>query len=413
MRIAFISWELPPATGGGGIGTYLVHVVSMLVEGGHDIEVFAGAGGGGEGSRKEGEVLVHRFGATVGEFLDQVGGVVRDRHSLSAFDVAEAPEFFAQGAAVMQLAPDLPVVVKLHTPSCVVDRYNFNPLPFRSRLRWRIGALRRLKWPQPLPRLPEYSAADDPEAVTTRMADQISAPTEAIWNLLRKEWELPAEKRFDVPYPFRPDERMLALPISRSTSTLLFLGRLEGRKGVVELVHALRRVLRKCPKLRVRFVGRAHPSPSGSGDFADWVRRQLRSFSDRVELPGPIPSESLPEVFASSMAAIFPSRWENHPNVCLEAMSAGCPVIGSCHGGMPEILDGGRCGMLVDPFRESEVGNAIIRMFEDVALRQEYAAAARERLLTAYDSGRLISRYEAGYELAIANHERRLSQCRS
>ncbi len=413
MRIAFISWELPPATGGGGIGTYLTHVIPMLVEGGHEVEVFAGAGRGSEGTQNEGGALVHRCGRTVPEFLELLGSSIQSRHLVRPFDVAESPEYLAQSIPVRRALPELPLVVKLHTPGFLVDRLNFVEFPLAARARWHLGALRRLTWPRPLPRQPQYSAEDDAEAIATYEADQVSAPSTAIWDVLQKEWNLPTRLKFAVPLPFRPDARLLELPVQRSTNTLLFVGRIEARKGICELVRALPDALRRVPEMRVRLVGRSHGAPDGRGDFADWVRRQLARFGDRVECPGAVDPASLPAVFGNADVAIFPSRWESFGYVCLEAMAAGCAVIGSQNGGMLELLDHGRSGCLVDPFSTKSMSDAIVTLFRDRACREQLATRARERVLTAYSPGELLAEYEQGYELAIANHSGRRVRCQN
>jgi glycosyl transferase family 1 len=72
---------------------------------------------------------------------------------------------------------------------------------------------------------------------------------------------------------------------------------------------------------------------------------------------------------------VFPSRWENWPNVCLEAMSQGAVVVGSVHGGMSEMIEPGESGYVVDPFD----AEAMCRTIEDIIRRPEAHHRMREQ----------------------------------
>ncbi len=179
MRIALVSYELPPATGGGGIGTYLVNLVPALLRAGLEVEVFSGAGSGAEGSVELLGTTVHRHGQDVSSFRDAIGEQIANRHRERPFDVAEAPEYLAQAGPIHRSCPDLPIVVKLHTPTFVVNRLNYERPTVSRRLRWIAGALKRGAWPKPYPSLAPYRPDDDPEAIEGQLADQISSPSEA------------------------------------------------------------------------------------------------------------------------------------------------------------------------------------------------------------------------------------------
>jgi glycogen synthase len=401
VRIGFISYEMPPATGGGGIGTYLTNVLPMLMRGGHDVELFAGAGAGADGSRIEEGITIHRVGRSVPEFLERVGDVIGDRHRALAFDVLEAPEFYSQSKPVQAAAPNVPLVIKLHTPMSVVEQLNYTPYTAAMRLRRTLGAFRRLQWPEASPRAPKVDWQSDPEREAAVHADQISAPSSAIWERLEREWKLDPAVRFDVPLPYAPSERLLALSTERSTRTILFLGRLEVRKGIIELAKALPEVLSSDPAIRMMFVGRPLAAPDGRGSFADWLRRKLSRYAGKLDFVDHVPQDQLPGVFGSADVAVFPSRWESFGYVCLEAMAAGCGVLASRDGGMAELLDGGRCGVLVDPSSSSELSVGIRLLLENPGARQRLAVAARERVLQSYSPAALLKRYEEGYQLAI------------
>src|SRR5437879_4038985 len=133
MRIALISYEFPPETGFGGIGSYTRQAAGVLAARGHDVHVFAGRPGV---ARVEGGAWVHRVLTENGSaFARDVVGALSAEHAAAAFDVAESPEWLAQGRFVARALADLPMVVKLHTPVFLVNRLNSSELPIW--FRWR------------------------------------------------------------------------------------------------------------------------------------------------------------------------------------------------------------------------------------------------------------------------------------
>ncbi|MEI6712918.1 MAG: glycosyltransferase family 4 protein [Verrucomicrobiota bacterium] len=82
------------------------------------------------------------------------------------------------------------------------------------------------------------------------------------------------------------------------------------------------------------------------------------------------------------------------PNVILEAMAAGVPVIGSAGGGVPELLDGGRCGELYPMGDSKELAVALERLLLDRKRRNEYATLARERASSIFRAERVAKEVE-------------------
>ncbi len=94
----------------------------------------------------------------------------------------------------------------------------------------------------------------------------------------------------------------------------------------------------------------------------------------------------------------MPSIWEGLPNVVLEAMLAGLPVIATAVGGVPEVVQDGETGILVQPCSPDELAGAILRMWGDADLRQRCAAAGRAFVVQRYaDVEREVAETEAVY----------------
>lgn len=81
----------------------------------------------------------------------------------------------------------------------------------------------------------------------------------------------------------------------------------------------------------------------------------------------------------------------------LEAMACGCAVAASAVGGVPEILAGGRCGLLVEPQAVGELARALAQLAAEPGLRRHLAAEARARILADFDLPAMVRRHEQLY----------------
>ena len=84
-------------------------------------------------------------------------------------------------------------------------------------------------------------------------------------------------------------------------------------------------------------------------------------------------------VLGSADLFVLSSRYEGYPNVLLEALAAGCPVVATdCPGAVAEILGGGRYGLLVPADDNDALGFGLDRLISDDSLRSHYAATAQK-----------------------------------
>lgn len=396
MNIAFISFEYPPDTAYGGIATYVRQAVCMLRARGHQVEVFTASPNRDVVGEEDG-VLVHRIAETDRrEFPARIGPVFARRHAAVRFDVLEGPEYFADARAAVELVPDIPLVVKLHTPSFLLWHISYGQNRWTV-LRHAAGALRRGTRPAGHP----WSGLERGHALD---ADEIATPCQALGCLAAEKWSLPADRVAHVPYPYTPSAALLNVPVTTHTNLVTFLGRLEIRKGVLDFARAIPLILRRHPEARFRFVGRSVPYKNAV-EMRDHLERLLRSYRSSVEFTGPVGLDGIPAMLAETDICVFPSLWENFPNVCLEAMSAARGIVGSRAGGMAEMLDAGRFGNLVSPHRPSEVAWAVTALLDAPERRMEVGAAARTRVLDHYNADRIGALQEESYARAIARRQ--------
>ncbi len=192
--------------------------------------------------------------ATRDDFRKNILAIFGERHRIKPFDVLESPEFGCEGEEVARAYPEVARVVKLHTPTYLVRRASWVKPSFKRHLRFLLGGLRRgsLRWLSPGP----YCRDEDPEFHWANSADEVAAPSTSIAQILAKDWGIPFDKLACYGYPFSPSEALLSQALEeKSAFTIGFLGRLEPRKGVLELAMSIGSILRSHPNVKFRFLG--------------------------------------------------------------------------------------------------------------------------------------------------------------
>ena len=404
MHIAFISYEYPPDTAAGGIATYVKQAATVLTSRGHQVEVFAGSGTR-TGTEHENGILVHRLqdlsadADGTGDFAARVGPLFAERHAAAAFDVLEGPEYRAEAREAVRLVPDIPLVVKLHTPSYLLRSMNTALYsPVRRTLSAAKSLLRRER------PFYDYRPEEDPERLHCLQADEVAAPSQTIGEIVAEKWRLDTRKLSVYPLFYVPAEPLLRVPVETQTSTVTYYGRLEMRKGVVDLADAVPIVLKHCPQARFRFVGRALTSPKMGQDMKAFLAQKLAPYAKSVEFREPVTLEEIPALLSETDICVFPSLWENFPNTCLESMSAGRGVVATDPSGMAEMLrdgEGAEFGRLVPPQSPESIAEAVVELLQNPEKRMHLGAAARQRVLSQYGLSRVGALQEESYLRAI------------
>jgi len=184
-------------------------------------------------------------------------------------------------------------------------------------------------------------------------------------------------------------------PVARDGIVGLFVGRIDpDQKGLDTLVRAMALLPRSFP-LRIRLVGE------------DWGgTEQLRSLAqrlgvaDRVTFVGKVERQALLEEYARAQFFVLPSLFEPFGIVLLEAMAAGLPVIASRVGGIPEIVQDGGTGMLIEPGNPGALAESLLRLGNDESLRTSMARRGRERVV-GYDWALIVPRILSVYTEAL------------
>lgn len=375
MNIAILSYEYPPETGFGGIGTYSWYHARALARLGHRVRVIAGSTVDGRfESEHDGvhvtrikqhgwlERLVERAGEKrcwwFKNRLETAGAAhAALRHVLEqeSIDIVEYPECGADGAVVSTLLP-IPTAVRFHSP---------------ARLIMGIYDTRRLD--RELTAFVEQVAINQATIRTSCsrfLADEVHRvmhvpqPIHVIPNgidveLFDRDEGIDVHARFGLP---------------KDKPMVFFANRMEERKGIHLVREMAFHVLQKYRDVHMVFAGK---------DLFGYMEKHVLPFihknrlQSRFHYLGALDLASVRAVLKRIDVFLIPSLWENCPYSCLEAMTAGRAIVSSDCGGMPELLRDRENGLLARNNDAASFIRALEEALEDRPLRERLGAAAR------------------------------------
>ncbi|WP_423391700.1 glycosyltransferase [Burkholderia sp. LMG 21824] len=183
---------------------------------------------------------------------------------------------------------------------------------------------------------------------------------------------------------------------------VLFVGRLEPRKGIDVLLEAMPVVLDAVPDVRFRIVGDDSLKLPDGRTYKEAFQKQhgKSRWRDRIRFDGRIDDAALHEAYATCDVFVAPSRFESFGLVFLEAMRVGKPVIGCSAGGMPEVVEHDVNGLLVPPGDADALAQAILRLVRDPAERVAMGERGRQIFETRFTADEMAGKSLELYELA-------------
>ena len=398
MRIAYISYEYPPDISAGGIATYTFQAARVMKARGHDVEVFCGSFERNISEIYE-NVLTHRIKITdVVDFRKKIVRIFKERHNYKKFDLFESPEINGNGYEIKKRFPELPLTVKLHTPAVLQQKIINTYTPLFTKIRFFFGALRRGKIDFGYWSKHDKNKKNDIDFQICEIADRISSPSVSLKKWAEQFWRIDSGKIDVVPYPYIADEKLLNIPIENEFKQIVFFGKLNVHKGMVEYAKVIPKVLKKYPDYKFLIVGKDRPAHIKNLSMKQYMKQKIGKYIEKVEFRDQISLEQIPEILKESDISVIPSIWDNFPLVCMESMSAGRGIVASKNGGMFDMLNGKEAGILVDPKKQNEIEVGIIKLIEDMQLKFKFGKNARNRILKEYNSEKIGKQMEKLYK---------------
>lgn len=354
MKIWFLTGEFAPDFGG-GIGTYVENCAKMFAEAGDEVTVIVrSVKETKEEKTKEGYRVV-RFKQGEGEYYTYLGYdnalayqyyevIMNLIDKYGKPDVIETQEYNAYGQYLIQnklmlneKLRDIPIVVHLHTPSfetLKINQFNTYEAPFY----W-IGEM---------------------EKFCIKGADALLCPSQFLADKL--QYLVPDQKINVINLPFDIDKDELEKyekenPIKEEKKTLLYFGRTEYRKGVIQMLKGAEKLWEKGLDFKVKIIGGDVKLESKGTFIGEELKKKYAKYIENgnLEMLDPVPHLALIPHILSATAVTIPSLYENFPNTCIYSMWLGKPVLVSKSGGQAEMVqESGKNGLIFDWDKEGD-----------------------------------------------------------
>ena len=231
------------------------------------------------------------------------------------------------------------------------------------------------------------------DRATDRLVDRHVCASQAVAQFAARQARLPAEKLVVIPngvdvarFSARDDSRRQPDIMPAGRDVLTCIGRLDRQKGIDWLLETAAIWLPQLPRCDLLLVGQGPE------------RRKLESqcrglgIGDRVHFAGWRPDVA--EILAASRLLVLSSAWEGMPNVVLEAMAAGLPVVATDAQGVRELLGPAAAAQIV-PFGDTEaLAQKLISLLKDAEIATEIGAQNRRRVEEHFSLPSMVAAYQ-------------------
>lgn len=230
------------------------------------------------------------------------------------------------------------------------------------------------------------------ESFTARRADFVLTNSSYMAEAYQEEFGIPDYRVRVHPLPFldsvvattgydvRPD-----MGWAENEPIVLFVGRLEKRKGIDILLDALTDAHQQFPGFKVVFLGELTDCPRSVYEEFMTIARSWAYH------PGAVDSTTVRRIMLCSDLLVLPSRSEPLGRVLIEAQLAGLPVVGTRTGGIPEALVEGVTGLLVEPEDVTALSLAITMLCQERGMRTEMGQNALRWATSRFDISNVMS----------------------
>ncbi len=401
MKIGLISREYPPLTHVGGIATFSAAAAALLAKHGHEVHVVCN--GTETGILSDGGITVHRVKMLPHHFpVGRIYYLYRALYRKHLPHYLEALTWARTAADYLSKALDVGEFDVWEYPETAGEGAFF-PLPSKGNLTRLICRI-HTGWLNGYTENPiERNLLLKLQKKSCMHANTLVSPSAYMANgYLRNT--LGISKRVIVS---RNPFSLWKSPIDwekKSLNHILYVGRVEYRKGLQTLLKALEIMGEDAKGIVLRVVGHMH-HPSRELDrqciefFKEYLAKPTGIETYAIEYAGPSEHGEMASHYDWAGIQVIPSLIENYPYVALEGLSRGCYLIGSNVGGIPEIIDHVGRGMLFEPENSTQLAEKIRecrRRKQDISegrresveqIRNEFAPeACYRRLMEVYDA---------------------------
>lgn len=238
------------------------------------------------------------------------------------------------------------------------------------------------------------------DRMTRGLVDHHVCVSQSVADFSRTASRLPDQKMSVIPngvdvelYANAPPADLSGFGISENHKTALFVGRLDPQKNPSLVLEAMEYLKDRHPELHLLLVGdgplRKH--------LESWVCEH--HLTERIHFAGR--REDVPELMKASDLFVLSSRWEGMPNVVLEAMAAGLPVVATRVEGTGELIQQNETGLLVSGPGSESISEAVHKLLSAPEEAREMGLRAQKHVLQDLTWDIVVEKYDALYRSLI------------
>lgn len=232
------------------------------------------------------------------------------------------------------------------------------------------------------------------EKWAVRHADAYIAPTAFAGNLSRKIFNIPNKREIKtIHYGLQVHDFHNGQPESFDRGSILYIGTIIRKKGVLELPGIFHLVKQQYPQAQLVLIGGdAFDIETGSASTWDLVRQKISQEElESVTYLGKVPYVKVKEYIKKAHVCVFPTFAETLGMVTIESMALQKPVINSDIGWSQELIQDGVSGYLVHPKNHALYAERIVGLFNNESTAVAMGKAARNRVEASFDIDQLVA----------------------
>ncbi|MCA9408165.1 MAG: glycosyltransferase family 4 protein [Candidatus Omnitrophica bacterium] len=389
LTICLISTGFYPHDGG-GIGTYSYNLAQGLSAQGHKVIVIT--------QTKEedtvdqiGAVTVYRFKSRYYPQLEKlipglawsrfVARQIDELNQKYHFDVIEFPNWEGVGYCYVNKKNRKPVVIRLHTPyfeTLAIDQGNH-----RMKLSDRF-----ICWL---------------EKQSCLKSDRLVSSTECHKTMMKEQYHLDEKKVTILPLGIGTNSKNVGRIEDKSEKIIkiLYVSRLEHRKGTMVLLQCIPELLAKHANIDFVIIGKDRPHAPDGRYHKEYFEQTYAHCKGKVLFLGYVSNEELEQYYTQADIFVVPSLYESFGLIYVEAMMKGKAVIGTKAGGIPEVIKDGETGILVQPESVEDLYRAVELLIAHEDLRQNLGRLAKVHAEKEFNTPLMAQRSAEHYRQAI------------
>lgn len=382
MHIAYLTPEYPhpDLKPSGGLGTSIKNLAVALAQLQHQVSVMVVGQNVDTSFWDQGVRIIslqrkkHRFFNWYFE-RKRINRLLQERIVEAQIDLVEAPDWTGLSAF---MAFSVPLVIRFHGSDTYFCKLEDRPQKLKNFLieRWAI-----------------------------RASDAYIAPTAFAGQLTRQLFKLKSAHIETIHYGLDLSRFDNPTPEAYEPFTLLSIGTVIRKKGVLELAKIFNAVVARVPQATLLMIGNDAPdiTTKAPSTYALFFKLLSVEAHARCHYLGKIPYHEVQNYIKNAHVCVFPSFAETLGMVTIESMALQKPVVNTNIGWAKEIIENGKSGYLVHPEDTQAYADAIVTLFEDNSLCLSLGKQARDRVERFFDISKQAEKNIAFYKKIIGS----------